>query len=107
MLSSCSLVGSVTVVGVDGSAVVVAVILLLFVIRAGNWGAGARFTILPSFSIFKWSRGGGTGLPGVVEFVCWIGVDGVVVVAIAVPFTPLYKKKYEQIYKYFSQIRKS
>lgn len=30
-------------------------------LRSGTCGAGARFTIRPSFSIRKWSRGGGTG----------------------------------------------
>lgn len=36
------------------------------VVRAGNCGAGALFTNRPSFSILRWSRGGGAGLTGVV-----------------------------------------
>lgn len=56
MLSSCSLVGgsvegAVVVVAMAGVAVVI--LLLLFVIRAGSWGAGALLTSLPSFSIFR------------------------------------------------------
>lgn len=48
--------GSVTAVGVGE------VMLLLLLILAGSWGAGALFTSLPSFSILRWSLGGGTGL---------------------------------------------
>lgn len=61
MLSSCSLVGSATT-GTGTATGVAVMLLLLLVILAGSWGAGALFTRRPSFSIFRWSLGGGTGL---------------------------------------------
>jgi hypothetical protein len=78
MLSSCSLVGSAAAGGgVAVAEAIVLVTLLLLLILAGSCGAGALFTILPSFSTLRWSRGGGTGFVAAA-----IGV-------VAVPFTPL------------------
>jgi hypothetical protein len=54
MLSSCSFVGSVLLFWLTGVTAALAVL-------AGTWGAGARFTRRPSFSMRRWSLGGGTG----------------------------------------------
>lgn len=68
ILSNCSLVGSTTAVGgvtVAGGDVVVVLTVLLLGRRAGTCGAGALFTKRPSFSILRWSRGGGAGFVAV------------------------------------------
>lgn len=63
MLSNCSRVGSVTI-DVLLPPIGGALMLLLLIVLAGSWGAGALFTSRPSDSIFRWSLGGGTGFGG-------------------------------------------
>jgi hypothetical protein len=69
MLSSWSRVGvrlgSVTVDGGTGMATGVTLGGSGAAALAGSCGGGALFTSRPSFSIRRWSRGGGTGLAGV------------------------------------------
>lgn len=94
ILSNCSLVGSTTAVGVVtavGRDVVLVFALLLLGKRAGTCGAGALFTKRPSFSILRWSRGGGAGFVAVTCVVSGEETRGGVWVMD--PFTPLWKIK--------------
>lgn len=50
MLSISCLVGSLCVL-----------LLMVVIVLAGTWGAGSLFISRPSFSILKWSLGGGIG----------------------------------------------